>query len=307
MSTTKRKIGYYNLVFCKDNGDGNKFFNSKVFVDFMKYLNSLNKEKKLNKNRKTKKVMKFDSAILSSIEFDEDEEKQKYISYKVLFKSCKYEHVPALMDSDTGDERKGDKKQNEGEVEKTHLYFTVVADEVKIIAEERKNGVSMNAIISYLNKMFRDYHKFNKRKKEYSIIYGLVQNTDFINTLDNMERVVAAELYMDKKILGSEAYNLLDREDKNIRRDIMISMKSKKSTSLGKHNLKELYKKIIGNGSEIHKIRIYGKNDNKKDIFLDSTIMKRADYLDADLDSSGIVISSSIFREMEENMKCEKI
>ena len=276
----------------------------------MKYLDTLNKEQKLKNNRSRKKVIKFDSALPNKIVFDEDKEKKQkreYDSYKVLFKSCKYEHVPKLMDSDTGDERDGDKKQKEGEVEKTHLYFAVAEDEVKVIAEERKSGVSMNAITSYLNTMFKSYHKYKNIKKEYSIICGLVQNVDFITTLENMDRVIAAELYVDKKLLGSESLNILDRNDKNLRRDIMISMKSKKNMSLGKHNFKNLYNKVIGSSSEITKIRIYGKNDDKKDVLLDSTIMKRADYVNAELDSKGIVISSSIFSEMEENMKCERI
>lgn len=307
MSTVNRKVGYYNFVFCKNSDDGSKFFNNKIFIDFMKYLNLTSREQRLKKNNSTKKAIIFDSAIKSDIIFNDDNEKEKFISYKVLFKSCKFQHVPALMDSDTGEERLSDKKPNEGEVEKTHLYLVVTKEEVKVISEERRSGVSINAIIDYLDKMLKSYYKSKKTKKDFSLIYGLVQNTDFIKTLRNMERVVAAELYIDKKILGSEAYTLLDRNDDNLRRDIIISMKSKKSTSLGRHNFIELYKRLTGSGSEVHKIRIYGKNDNNKDIFLDSTIMKRISHIEAELDSKGIVISNSIFREMEEIMKCEKI
>lgn len=307
MSTARRKVGYYNLVFCKDIEDGKKFFDEDIFLKFLEYINSLDQKQKMQNNRSQKKVIKFDSAIKSKITFNEDIKKTEYISYKALFKSCKYEHVPKLMDSDTGNEREGDKKQTEGEVEKTHLYLTVKKDEVMVIAEERKSGVSMKAITSYLNKMFRKYCKNIKIKKDCSIVCGLVQNEDFIKTLENMERVIAAELYIDKKILGSESLNLLNRQDRNLRRDVMISMKSKNSMSLGKHNLKELYNQIIGKGSKITKIRIYGKDDNKKDISIDSEIMKRADYINAQLDSKGIVITSSIFAEMEDSMKCEKI
>jgi hypothetical protein len=67
-----------------------------------------------------------------------------------------------------------------------------------------------------------------------------------------------------------------------------------------KRNLRRIYHQVIGEETEITRIRIYGSDEQNMSIKLDSDFMKRLEYVQAELLDNGIVNSNSILERMVE-------
>lgn len=109
-------------------------------------MQSLPDENKLFRDEKNNKAV-----ALSSVR---DETKQGLHLYKIIFKSCKYNHSPDYMSSTDGSERPTDKQLHEGDKELTHMCMRIDGNEVFTIFEERRNGVTIGGVIKYFSEIF---------------------------------------------------------------------------------------------------------------------------------------------------------
>ena len=91
MSLQRRKLSYWSIDFL--SGD-HHFFDADVFCRFLGFLTSLSDTEKLFRDEKNNKAVS-----LASIR---DETKQGMHLYKIIFKSCKYNHSPDYMSSTDG-------------------------------------------------------------------------------------------------------------------------------------------------------------------------------------------------------------
>ncbi|MGG4549393.1 hypothetical protein ABER02_16650 [Rossellomorea marisflavi] len=287
MSTVDRKIGFYNFIY-RRHITSEEYFDKQHFLNFMRDLESLDYIMDVNKIHK---AISIEWMNISQINYQD--------VIELVFKSCKYNHSPDYMSSVDGSVRPSSKELFEGEKELTHLCIKVTSVEAEVILEERRSGVTINEIIKYFKKCMREYNTNNQIPKNFSLEYGIVPSDDFITSLNGMTRVKVAEIYKHKRILGSEALNLLNREDLSMKEDIMITMKAKKGESLGKTFIKRAYQ-IIGEDVETKRIRVYGNDEENKGIKLDSEMMKRLDFIKAELHQNGVVNSHSIFDKMIE-------
>lgn len=142
MSVQKRKLSYWGIEFA--SGD-NHFFDAPLFCRFLSYVQSLPDENKLFRDEKNNKAV-----ALSSVR---DETKQGLHLYKIIFKSCKYNHSPDYMSSTDGSERPTDKQLHEGDKELTHMCMRIDGNEVFTIFEERRNGVTIGGVIKYFTRI----------------------------------------------------------------------------------------------------------------------------------------------------------
>lgn len=81
MSTQKRKISYWSFDFL--SGDEH-CFDPDIFCRFMTYLKGVDPQRLLRRDEKQNKAI--------SLESIREEDKQGMHLYKVIFKSCKYNH-----------------------------------------------------------------------------------------------------------------------------------------------------------------------------------------------------------------------
>jgi hypothetical protein len=289
MSVVDRKIGFYNFLYRKYRTN-EECFDKHHFLNFMRNIESLNF---------IMDVTRINKAI--SIEWMNVSQVNYQDVIEIVFKSCKYNHSPDYMSSVDGSVRPSSKELFEGEKELTHLCIKVTSLEAEVILEERRSGVTINEVVKYLKKCLREYNTANQITNNFKFEYGIVPSDDFITSLNGMTRVKVAEIYKHKRILGSEALNLLNREDLSMKEDVMITMKAKQGESLGKTFLKRAYQ-VIGENVETKRIRVYGNDEGNKGIKLDSDMMKRLDFVKAELNENGVVNSSSIFEKMIESL-----
>lgn len=290
MSVQKRKLSYWGIEFA--SGD-NHFFNSQLFCRFLEYINGLVDGDKLFRDEKNNKAV-----ALSTIR---NEAKQGLHLYKIIFKSCKYNHSPDYMSSTDGSERPTDKQLYEGDKELTHMCMRIDGNEAFTIFEERRNGVTMGGVIRYLNKLLHAFLAQEGITDNFYLWASIIPPDDFLTALDAADRISVAELFVEKKILGSGYLNLMD-VDANSRNDLMMILKSKPRQSLPKRALKQAFQSVTTEGSEVSRIRLYGKDINKMSIIIDSLKGKRLEEVTVNLTPNGVVDSYSIFAKIEEVM-----
>jgi hypothetical protein len=288
MSIADRKIGFYSIIF-ERYGTNEKFFNKQFFLDFINFIDSHGYIMSINRSNK---AMSIERTIVEQI---------NYIDLaKIIIKSCKYNHSPDYMSSLDGSTRDSDKQLHEGEKELTHLCLKIGTLEAELILEERRSGVTINELVKYFNHCLKDYLRSLGQPVNFRISFGIIPSDDFLTSLNGLSRVKVGEIYKHKRVLGSEAMGLLQREDLSMQDDIIVTMKAKKGESLGKRMFEQFYESLTGGESEITRIRIYGQDGNYNSIRLDSDMMKKLEYVRAELEENGTVNSRDVLDKMVE-------
>lgn len=290
MSVQKRKLSYWGIEFI--SGD-NHFFNAPLFCRFLSYVQGLSTDEKLFRDEKNNKAV-----ALSSIR---DETKQGLHLFKIVFKSCKYNHSPDYMSSTDGSERPTDKQLYEGDKELTHMCMRIDGNETFTIFEERRNGVTMGGVIKYFNKLLHSFLAQEGETNNFYLWANIIPPDDFLTALEAADRVSVAELFVEKKVLGSNYLGLMD-VDANSQDDLIMTLRSKPRQSLPKRALRQTFLSLTTEGSKVSRIRLYGKDINKMSVMIDSLKGKRVEEVTVDLTPNGVVDSYSIFAKIEEVM-----
>lgn len=290
MSKQNRKISYWSFDFVADN---EHFFDEGIFCRFMAYLDKLEAQQLLLRVEKQNKAISVESILC--------ETKHEKQIYKVVFKSCKYNHSPDYMSSLDGSERPTDKLLSEGDKELTHMCFRIDESEAFTIFEERRNGVTIGAVVNYYNRLLKSYiHECCPEiKDDTKLCPSIIPPDDFLTALRKTNRISAAEMFIEKKVIGTGYLDLMDI-DANSQEDIVITMKAKPRQSLNQNVFEKAYISLLTGGTEITRIRIRGKDINQMNVTIDSLNGKKVDMITVKLLENGIVDSSSLFNKMEE-------
>ncbi|MBO7747011.1 hypothetical protein I8J29_22665 [Paenibacillus sp. MWE-103] len=291
MSTQDRRIGFFGIVFDKFRSD-ETYFDREFFKNFIIYILGRPTEEQIISIPQYNKAIALDRYALFQLHAD-------YVA-NIVFKSCKYNHSPDYMSSIDGTERASDKQNHEGEKEKTHLCIRISTYEAQVILEERRSGVSIREIVSYLNKQLRHYFAALQQPRTFKLIHNIEPSNDFLEMVNGMRDIKIAELYTTKTVMGSEMMNLMELEDFSMKEDIIITSKAKPRESLLKRNFTSLYNSFIGGESRVSRIRLYGHDEDNNYIRLDTSNLKKVDYVTVELETNGTVNTESMFTEMYE-------
>ena len=288
MSTQKRKLSYFGIDFL--SGENHRF-DPALFCDFLAYLDALSTQDKLFNDEKTKKAVAVDQML--------NETKSGLHLYKIVFKSCKYKHSPDYMSSRDGSERISDKRLDEGDKELTHMCMRIDGHEAYTIFEERRNGVTIGGVISYFNRHLKDFLHARGITDDFYLWAGVVPPDDFITALSNATRISAADIYVDKAVLGSGYLNLMEL-DASSQNDLVMTLKTVPRQSLPKRAMQGLFRRISTEGTVVNRIRLYGKDINGMNTMIDSLHQKKVDEVSVNLLQNGVVDTYSIFAKIEE-------
>lgn len=288
MSLQKRKLSYWSIDF--QSGD-NHIFDVALFCRFLAYISGLPDEDRLFRDEKNNKAV--------ALERISDEKKQGIHLIKIIFKSCKYNHSPDYMSSTDGSDRPTDKQLHEGDKELTHMCMRIDGNEAYTIFEQRKNGVTIGGVIRYLNRLFKNFLDQESISDTIYLWASIIPPESFLVSLDAAVRISIAEMFVDKKVLGSDYLGLMDI-DCNSQDEIVMMLKSKPRESLPKRAMKKAFNSLATEGTELKRIRLRGKDINKMDVMIDSLEGKKIDEVAVNLTSTGVVDSHSIFAKFEE-------
>lgn len=288
MSTQKRKISYWSIDFL--SGDDH-YFDPDIFCRFMTYLQNIKGKNRLIRNERQNKAIALESIY--------EENRKGLRLYKVIFKSCKYNHSPDYMSSIDGSERPTEKLLTEGDKELTHMCFRIDENEAYTVFEERRNGVSIGGVVAYLNEFLKKFINENDDLEEDFYLWSsIIPPDDFLTALGKTKRISSIELFIQKKILGTGYLELMD-DDINFQEDLIILTKAKPRKSLARRTVENVFTKLTSGGTEINRIRVRGKDINKMNVTIDSLNGKKVDEVTVNLQKNGIVDSDSMFSQFE--------
>lgn len=288
MSTRRRKLGFHSIEFLFGK---EREFDGDMFADFLSFVSQLPDSEKLLNDQKNNRAI-----AIQNIREDIYNGK-KY--FKIIFKTCKYNHSPDYMSSVDGSERPTDKRLHEGDRELTHLCIRVDNDEGYSVLEERKNGITMGGIVSYLNRLFFEYAKRVNMAEGRSLVSYLIPHDNFLEELKRMEKISIAEIFVDRRTLGSDFRELatLDEDCQDI---YEMRIKALKGKSLKKAPFERLFNRLASEATTTKRIRLRGKDIDGMSVMIDSLKQKKIEEVEVDLRRDGTVDSYSLFALIDE-------
>jgi hypothetical protein len=275
----KRKIGFYYLTGISPE---NQTDAQSVFISLMNHMERLsNQDKKYN--------FKYDKfCLIDTIRpFNNTR-------FHVIFKSATHSTRPPLIDSITVNERDNPKRLPEGERKKTHLVAKFINGDIVLVMEKYFDGITISQMVSYLNSFIPhlglpDVFRFN---------FETIIKDSFIEELNELTRVVCADVFVSKQLLGGAALNFSDRLSQ-IQHEVSINIKAKRSDSI-KNFVRDIYAHFNGGENQVKKIRLVGRNAENNEIKINTDFIERQEYVMSDFDdNTGEVISQSILLEMD--------
>jgi hypothetical protein len=208
----------------------------------------------------------------------------------VVMHSAKYRHRPPLINKNDAIERDSPKLPDEGDREMTHIGIRLDAEGAIVLAEERKEGVSMGKFCTYVERMSKKTSIGKKLKIErLDIVRG-----EFLEELRKLKKVQIGELIIDKQVLGSEFADS-SRRLSEVKDEIMLTTKSNRGGDI-RNYIGDLYQKYLKRGRKITRIRARGIGEHGGSVLLDTSRMRQIEHVDVDLDDeTNTVRTVSIF------------
>jgi hypothetical protein len=278
MSTETRKIGFYVARFKKDDD----IVSPSPFIHnfFQKFSDMETGESKVLDLPNSKFY------FLDTVTKKDD-------TYLGVFKSAKYNHKPPLIDKVTVEERDNPKSLTEGESEKTHfaLKYDSSGNELIIVLESRKSGVSVRNIMYYITTIAKvltlDIPGITET--------GTIPVDNFLDAFSTMKRVRLAEAHYTKSSVGTQ-FSEFANLDENVKDDIVLTTRADYRQNI-KNAMNTLVDNFMGQESQIKKIRLYGTDEENNPIMLDSSMTEKREYVSAILNDNTKVVDSSSFLE----------
>jgi len=218
---------------------------------------------------------------------------------KVVFLSATNKYRAPLIDRHSGDQRDNPKLITEGERVKTHMVMKFTNDCVLLIVEQGVGTMKIQQIVNYINHFANSFHGSQSTERTYSITFDIIAKDNFLTELNSLTRVIEGELFVDKQILGSAALNYSSRIEP-VKHNVKLVIKAERGRSIT-NALADAFNNFNGGHSQIHKIRVRGKNDQDNDVLIDTDIIAKTEYVDAELNQlTGEVNSDQIFEQMRD-------
>lgn len=291
--TNQRKVGFFYLTL-KPRRNSEEIVSTCEYIQkLFCFINAQSKRAKkvdLN-NEKFCFIESYENSLIPN-------------TVKIVYKSAKHSYRSPLVDKRTLNERNNPKSMNEGERTKTHCVInfnrdvTNDIDEVLLIMERSREGLSAAQFVDYLKQMIIFYEKTKKENLSHTINYQIVAKDNFEAELEKLKRVKIATLHVSKNILGSESLNYSNKIV-NVQDYLVMNVKAQKGKTI-KEIAKDFLSKFVSDGQEINKLRIEGTNNDDNDVVLNTDLLAKREYITVDVDEdTGEVNSSSCFPELE--------
>lgn len=217
---------------------------------------------------------------------------------ELLFKSAKHSYRAPLLDKNTVEARENPKRIEEGEQIKTHVLLKFVENDAIAFLETGLNLMTMSNIVEYLNSFVAPYNNSVEEEIVGKYSFDMMPRDDFREVLDSMSRVVCAELFINKSLLGSDALNFCNITE-DIQENMVLSLKSEKKKSI-KNSLYQVISHFSGANSKINRIRVRGKMPNNNDGIIDTSFIVKKEYIEVEQnEDTGEFDTPSMFAQLK--------
>lgn len=302
MATKDVKISFHTLIqrmWKQKQEDEEKELPFFLIGDVLEYIGSIGVKDKKKKfyNLRDNKFCFID--YVNTTKLDENN-----IVYCGVFKSARSDFRPNLINKRTGNERVNPKEMNEGDIEKTHFLVKLskTNNEVYLFLEKNFMGISPSVFVNYITQFTTTYLKNIEQQKNFHIHKTDILMNNFLTEVERLSRTTLAEVYFDKRLLGSEALDFSNRTI-SLRKDIVLTAKASIKESITEVGI-DFWNKMQHKDSLISRVRIKGIDENNNSILLDTSLLCRQEYVSVDLDSrTGEVNSDQLLSRLQKMAK----
>ena len=278
MPTKIRKIGFYYLTLVSGSTTIESALNS-----------TLSLINRLEKPEKSITIKKPKFGFLDSINSNAENNK-----HKIIFKNASHSFRPSLVHRDTIAERESPKSLEEGEIQKTHMVTKVINEDVIVILEKHQAGLTIQQIKHYLNSFARRIESESQIKFDFEAI----AKDDFLEEIESLSRVVSADVYVDKQLLGSETLNYSERTN-TVKHEVIVSVKAKNKDNIMNFT-RDVYAKLSSGENSIQRLRVVGRNNDNNVVKLNTDFIERQEYVSPSVNLvTGEINTTDLFLEME--------
>lgn len=280
----KRKVAFYSIILqgCENVGEMKACLIN--LLPFIHELRPIDRKEDLTTDR---------FCFLDDLQISDTGEYNK-----LLFKSARHSYRAPLLDRDTIGERDNPKKITEGEQMKTHAVIRYFDDFILLVLEQGSNCMTSGNIARYLNRFLL---KFNHKNPEQAIggtfILQPVFKENFIEQLQTMNRVMKAVIYTDKRILGSDSLNYMERTS-NVKEEVSINLSVKRGASM-KDAILDAWNKLVAGRTEITRIRVEGEGEHDEKTVINTEQFAKIEYMEVNQnEDTGEFVTPEVFNWM---------
>ncbi len=263
-------------------------------LDVIKYIKPLSKKKKI-RDLKGDKFCFLENFSITEVP------NQNRVEIYGFFKSARNQFRPNIVNRRTGVERPNPKLLVEGDIEKTHFAIIIDKDldEVFFVHQYNFYGMTIKEVLAYFKFFAKAYATKKKLKKSFTLKHQVIPETGFIETLQSMNRVKVADVYIGKQLLGSDALNMSNRLV-NVKNEMKLSIGSAPRESI-KSTAVDIFNAFNSGDRSISKIRVEGKDSRDNDLIIDTSFMNKQEYITVDRNTdTGELVSTQVFTELRE-------
>lgn len=282
-----KKIQYFALQVRSKNGG----LVNNIFFDVLLYLSMLPEDNKTSSytmsNPDRKCLMTAYSPFIGTEQLDLKDAKEITMTFgrtnftppirtfneQPVTKLAKNLHASVIPNT---------KKANQGEEEKTHILVKENGDEIIALFEANKN-FSFGGFIRYIKEFIKVYCTQNDINSDFEVGYTIIPVGNFFELLNSVDRVKAASIYVDKKILGDSELRLTNFLD-TFKESLVLNVSAKRKKDI-KDAMQEIAAKFRAKGTIVKKIRVEGFQPEGAPIILDTEICQKKDIVEVEIDS----------------------
>lgn len=266
----KRKIGFYYLFFKRDDVE------MPIEANLLNVLAFLGLKSRIERKQD---ILNDRFAFLDSYSHNTTQENDLL---ELLFKSAKHSYRAPLLDKNTVEERENPKTMAEGEQMKTHALVKFKEGDAILFLETGNGMLTCANIVDYLNKAIPFYNaQFNNEDDKIigHFTFDMIPRDDFREVLQGMTRVVCAEIFVDKVLLGSDALDFSEPSEE-IKEEVIVKVQAGRKKTIKEH-VYDFLDKYNGTDSHIKRIRVRGKLSNENEGIIDTGRIIKKEYVDA--------------------------
>lgn len=163
-------------------------------------------------------------------------------------------------------------------------------------------GVSPTVFVNYIARFTNMYLQHVDEKRNFSVQKTDIMMNNFLTEVERLSRTITAEVYFDKKLLGSEALNFSNRTV-SLKRDLILTAKASTKESITEFGV-DIWNKMQRQDSPISRVRIKGIDENDNAVLLDTSFFCRQEFITAELDAdTGEVNSTQLLSRLQKLAK----
>lgn len=292
--TKKRQIEYHAIVKrIKRQPKADPIAFTEIY-ELLKRIQALPKKER-GYAMKTSKICFLEKIFVSK--------EPDYLYVCGVLESAVYEYRPKLINARTAVKRDNPKEKVEGEVEKTHFCLRICkkthGKDVILVLEKNANGVNVKQFLNYLTAFDKKFAAKDDLKLNYYLQNHMLVREDIESVIKNMNRARVAELYLDKKLLGSDALDFSNRYAE-AQQSMVLTVKAEKRASI-KDTVLDVLRLLGGAQSKVVKMRIWGIDGDDQNVLVDTSYFGKKTEIICEVNSeTGEISSTPILNKLKE-------